>query len=512
MNVEAEAARFRTDWIVGLMDELADPMDDPIRMTSSVRTNASGQADIRSDLRNNGSMMNFHARCRAFRDALFERQGMVAMWVAVSTPTVALAVGLGVDATEWIIANQQLQRAADAGANAGSVQFNISSGALQARQAANAAADVAEANGVVGASTRTWSGTSTTGTLVDNNITVIVGSPMGTADIASVAVAVQRSVAPTFSAVYSNTAKIVKASATADATAGTPGTTYQPPCVFTLGTASTTPIGLSMSGSGALTLTNCAIRINSGMQLAGGAVATVGTAYLTGAVTQPTTAALRATTTLANLGTVWADPYASNTTLSAAFAKLTQGTSFSAVALVGSGSTTISPGVYPSISTGNSATLTLQPGLYVVKGTVNLAGNSKVTGNNVSIINGSTFSIGNSATVTLTAPTSATATGGSVPAVVVATNVTATATTSAMMVFSGSVAPTLNGVVYAPKSNINIGAGVATGASGCFEIIANYVTISGAASMANGGCAAMGASIIGPTSTAAVAGGSKLLM
>ena len=483
---------------------------------SSLWTSTFEQADFIGWICNKACMIRFTARERSgqFKSAGHvnsghigsDKRGVVALWVAISTPAVGLALGLGVDVTEWVIANQQLQRAADAAANSGAIQYGIT---LNAQQAANAAADIAEANGATGGAraSRTWN--SATKTLVDNKITVVVGSPITAGDSASVAVTLSKSIAPTFSAVVSSANKVITATGTADATAGLPVVTYTQPCLVALGTASSSAVDITFSGSGSLAGT-CSILSNEQISLSGGVQLNLGTAFANGTITIPNGTAINGVVK-ANTGTLQADPYAGNTTLSAAFLKLTNSTTLAAISVAGSSTTTIVPGIYPSMTVSNSGTVVMSPGLYVIKGAVNFSGASHTTGSGVTIVSSSTLTISGSAVTSLSAPSALTAIGGAVPGVLFATNINATS--SAGVTFSGGVAPVLTGVVYNPTSQTSLSGGISTnGTAGCIEIISYTMSITGAASLSNVGCSALGVNWLGPANTTYGPGGTKLVM
>lgn len=438
--------------------------------------------------------------------AVADRRGVVALWVAVTTPAVALALGLGVDVTEWVVANQQLQRAADAAANSGAIQYGIT---LNAQQAANAAADIAEANGATGGTraTRTWN--ATTKTLVDGRITVVIGTAVASGDSASVAVTVSKTISPTFSSAFSSAAKTITATGTADATPGVPVVTYTQPCLVGLGTASAGAADIAFSGSGAVHGT-CSILSNEQITLSGGVQISVGTAFANGAITIPAGTSITGVVK-ANTGTLQADPYAGNSTLTAALGRLTTGTTNPALNVGGVTNTTIVPGVYPSWTIGSSGTVVLSPGLYVVKGPINLNGAALITGSGVSIVSSSSLVISGGPYITLSAASTLTATGGAVPGVLFATNLNATS--SAGISFSGGVVPTLTGVIYGPNTQTSISGGVQTnGTAGCLEIIAYTIAITGGATVSNAGCAALGVNWLGPAATTSGPGGTKLVM
>ena len=421
-----------------------------------------------------------------------DRRGVVAMWVAVTTPVIAMGLGLGVDVSEWVVANQQLQRAADAAATAGARFYGT---AQNAQVTAGIAADVAEANGAAGTGTRTW--TAGTRTLINNTITVVVANAVTIGNNASIAVTLQRSIQPTFAKVFSSSAKLITASATADSTGAI--TTFQQPCVLTLGQLSATTPDIVVTGSGMVRMPGCSIVSNEDISISGSAYVNVGTAYaksdifVTGAATLVGTQVPNTTLNLS-------DPYASDASMATTLGLLTNGSTIvngttlvnrGAVSISGSGTNTLSPGIYTSLSISSSPVVTFQSGLYVIKGQMSISGSPTVTGLNVTFANGSTLSVSGSPTVTLSAPIAATAAGGSIAGVLFASNVANS--TNNLAKWTGSAAMTLSGVLYFPGTNVAIsGSPSSNGASGCFEIIANIVTISGSPSLANAGCPAMG--------------------
>ena len=421
-----------------------------------------------------------------------DRRGVVALWVAVTTPVVVMGLGLGVDVTEWVIANQQLQRAADAASTAGALRY----GTVQNAQiAAGIAADVAEANGAAGAATRTW--TAATTTLVDNTITVVVGPPVVAGNNASVAVTVKKSVQPTFSKVFATAAKVVTASGTADST-GTI-TVFQQPCLLTLGKLSATTPDVSINGSSNVQLTGCSIVSNEEITIGGSAYVNVGTAYaksnivITGSGTLVGTQVPNSTLNLS-------DPYAGNASLTTAFGILTNGSTIvngttlanrGSVSISGSGTNTLSPGIYTSLSIGGSPTVTFQPGLYVVKGTMSIGGSPVVSGSDVTFINGSSLTVSGSPRIGLTAPTTATVSGASMVGVLFASNVANSSASTFQL--GGSEDIRLAGLIYFPGTNIAVtGSPEVDTNDKCLEIIANVITVTGSPSLENDGCNSMG--------------------
>ena len=451
-------------------------------------------------------MLKLISSSRARSNLLRDRRGVVAMWVAVTTPVVAMGLGLGVDVTEWVIANQQLQRAADAAAAAASIKYGLLGS--NAQQAAGYAADVAEANGVSGTATRTW--TAGSKTLVANNITVVVGNAVTSGDNSSFAVTVRRVVAPTFSQVFTSNSKTITATSTADSIGGGTINSYQQPCLFGMGQQGAASPQIYFTGGITVTLTGCAIQSNEMVTVVSGPSVTAGTIYANTSISVTGGSTLIGTR-LQNQGAIIADPYSGNAAMNAAFAQLASTANKSAVSANSAG-TTLTAGIYPSFTVSGVGVVTMSPGLYVIKGNIQIGNSGTVTGTGVTIVNSGTFGINGAAKVTLTAPTSASATLGAVPGVLFANNVnnTASATMTGLITAGGTA--TLGGVIYFPKANVGISGGAFSGGgpSNCFEIIANAISITAGATMANGGCSAMGAATIGPGPTI-TAGSAKLL-
>src|SRR3954454_19798552 len=97
---------------------------------------------------------------------LHERKGSVAMMTAIMGPVLIMSLGMAVEVTSWSVSNLELQRIADASAWAGAARYGATG---NAQTATTAAAELAEINGVSGATTRTWN--AATLTMTDNLIT-----------------------------------------------------------------------------------------------------------------------------------------------------------------------------------------------------------------------------------------------------------------------------------------------------------------------------------------------------
>ena len=103
---------------------------------------------------------------------LVAKRGTVAVLVALCAPLLAMTVGLGIEASGWIVSQQgMLQRTADMAAIAGALAY--SSGTATTQVAAIQAAYVAEINGASGVrspATRVWNATPPT--LSDNLVSI----------------------------------------------------------------------------------------------------------------------------------------------------------------------------------------------------------------------------------------------------------------------------------------------------------------------------------------------------
>jgi uncharacterized membrane protein len=171
-------------------------------------------------------LMNIrHFMARASDRSLGNR-GVVAMLVGLSAPALVMALALGIELASWTVTKQKLQRTADAAAIAAALT-NARGSSLQA--AATEAAYVAEINGALGATSRTWF--DATNTFSDNMITIqktagIVNSN-DTAFIATI-----RTTVPLLFASYVLPARFQTLAATATAENVQSGSQ---PCLLTLG-------------------------------------------------------------------------------------------------------------------------------------------------------------------------------------------------------------------------------------------------------------------------------------
>jgi hypothetical protein len=167
-----------------------------------------------------------------------------------------------------------------------------------------------------------------------------------------------------------------------------------------------------------------------------------------------------------------------------------------AAALSCSNSCTVSPGTYSGINLASGTTMTLQPGLYKIKGNISLTGQSTLRGDGVTLLmgrgTGSTYSISiaGGSMVRLYAPTTSAAaiTGG-------IAGISFASLSSAQATFNGNSSVQFLGVMYYPNGTIDLTGTLDSGntsGSACTQIIASYVKLGGNATYTSNGCASYG--------------------
>jgi Flp pilus assembly protein TadG len=165
---------------------------------------------------------------------------------------------------------------------------------------------------------------------------------------------------------------------------------------------------------------------------------------------------------------------------------------------------TISPGTWCNgVTFGSSAKIKLNPGVYYVNGgNFNVGGAVQMTGTGVTIIltgSGSNYAnatVGNGATVTLSAPTSGTTAG---LAFVGDPNAPANTPSSS---FGGGATMNITGALYFPTEAVQFTNGIAN-PSGCTQLIAGTMVFNGGASFSNN-CAGTGTQPINPSVSTAL--------
>jgi hypothetical protein len=242
-------------------------------------------------------------------------------------------------------------------------------------------------------------------------------------------------------------------------------------CVATLGTVSP---GISVTGGANLSLPGCAVSddaigsnafyVTGGASVSASSINVVGETLLkTGAVVTPTPA------TGVN---PFPDPLASIATPPPASSY----TSGCAADPVIKSSQSIWPGCYNGLSfPKGSPTVTVNPGVYIIKGPnpLAVASGTVLNGTDVTFyfVNGGSFNISNGAAINLSAPTS-----GSYSGLLFYQDPTDTAADS----FVGGSAATLNGIFYLPTANLTLANGNATLNA---DLVVGSLSLSGNASL-----------------------------
>ncbi len=166
-----------------------------------------------------------------------------------------------------------------------------------------------------------------------------------------------------------------------------------------------------------------------------------------------------------------------------------------------SGQQYLSPGVYcKGLAIANSAKVTMNPGVYIIdRGTFNLGGGAKITGEGVTIFltsrNGRNYAktfIGNGADVTLTAPTS-----GATAGLVFFGDRNAPLSTTTQ--FAGGAKMSITGAIYFPSQTVQFSNGVSNSAD-CTQLIAGNIEFTGGVRFSND-CGSAGTSSIGGSTT-----------
>ncbi len=429
-----------------------------------------------------------------------DRRGAVALWMGLTTPVLIAAMGMGIEVGDWAAVKVELQRTADAAAIAGAYYYDANSGkANLAQNAATAAAYVAQINGASGATGMTWNSDSKT--LADDKITTqIVSGVQNPVDIAMQAT-VSRTVSLAIGKIFKADPSVtLSASSIAEVV---PGSTGGPACILALQgdiTGVTTTDDLDLSGNVTVTATSCALRSNASVTIAGHVNVTAQAIYAAGTYTVKGGSATVTAAIHTNAGQI-PDPFLSDTALQNA---LTAAASISSSVLPiscnksgctgpsgcctnttsdGTTTATVNPGSYGGLSANSQATVVLSPGLFEFRGDVSFAGGAQLTANNVTIAtaglggSGSSF-LGNSAAA-LTAATTDNATNGQIAGTFFATG-SANATT-----FGGTSGTQFTGLIYQPNGTVKLAGNSTDGSSGCAEVVAFDVRITGNSSLSS---------------------------
>ena len=164
----------------------------------------------------------------------------------------------------------------------------------------------------------------------------------------------------------------------------------------------------------------------------------------------------------------------------------------------GGAAKTISPGTYCNFNTENVSTLTMNPGLYIIKNTFSTNSGSTINGNGVTIYlangaianannytyvaGGATpYGVGNGTTMNITAPTSSA--NGGVPGVAIWDG-NSSSSSPDTFTFGGGASSSFTGAIYAPNTNMVLGNGSGTSTLSS-NIIANTVMVVGGSTITN---------------------------
>ncbi len=407
-------------------------------------------------------MVNLLQSFRRLRQRIASRRGNVAMLAALLIPAMTGATGLGIEVSYWSLQQIELQHIADAASLAAMTSYN---GGSTAQVAANAAADIAELNSIPGAATRTWD--SGTNTLTDNLITVKRVTGIRNASNYAFQTSITQSVPLVIAQLVTNLTSVTVA---AVGYAETLSSSVSG-CLLLTGNSGTT---LSMQNGASVNESGCATQTNGSVSITGGANLTTGGLSAAGSITISNGASITGTYK-ANAGTV-TDPYASDTATQNALTAAASA-SGSAINYGGASVVTISPGSYSSMTLSNGAKLTLNPGLYLIHGQINLSGGATLTGTGVTLVFTDQMSVSNGVVVTLSAPLAGAAAG--VPGVAILSS------SSQDIALNGGASFNMTGVLYYPNGHIEADNGFGTSGATCSIVVAKTITINGGAKFAN---------------------------
>jgi Flp pilus assembly protein TadG len=417
--------------------------------------------------------------------------------------------------------------------NAGSTCLN-NAGAAQT--AATLAGRLAEVNGVTGAATPSWN--AATKTYTDNRATAQITNGVKQVTDAAVLVSVQKSVPLTVSRAFSSNSTVtVSATSTSEVVATTGGGSGGQPCMLALNTTSTSTSGITSSGSTNINASACTLVSNTSFVNTGGSSFTVAGIYAAGTVGATTTPTLSIpcgatvngssanngcspypssgllqsnVAVHGNAATV-PDPYATSTAMQAAIANAastvgssiscsnqqcglpaSSGSTFNGSYCTGQGTGSVTcylkPGNYGGFTVGSGGPYTFNyaAGGYVFNGNVNLSNNNTHTGSGVTIFTTGTFTGSNSFTFNLTPPsttvmpTPSTMGPWQIAGVVLA-GTTADPNGGTGVTLSGAVSFLPAGAMYFPNATFSAQGsnGLGTSSSGCLELIAARIIVSG---------------------------------
>jgi hypothetical protein len=449
-----------------------------------------------------------------------DQKASVAVWVAVALPFLIIALVTGVEVSGWWVNLARSQQTGDTASAAGALTYKST---LNALTAATQAAHVAELNGVTGSASPTWN--NTTNTLTDGNITVVVTPGVNTAAGGTVKVSIAQTASGgvmaavnpnNFTIRTTSTSKVAPPSGTSFASSSDGSGLGGQPCMLALNgddTGVTSGTDITFSGHVTISTPGCIIRSNAGITFQGNVTVEAAGYYAGGTIITNGNAASVSGTLNPMSGQI-ADPYALSSApdgpsgptytfnkklqdeLTAANAA-TPTTDLSCnnsgctgpTGLVSCGSggnknvCTVRPGTYRNWSSTNGPTVTLTAGKYIFTGSISLNGGT-FTGSAVTILmaagsSNSASTVGG-AVESLTAVTTANVGAtGAIPGVVFASTTTGTVS------FGGNATVPFSGLIYLPNGNLSFAGTPVDGSSGCAQVIAETITLSGDVKLAS---------------------------
>jgi hypothetical protein len=245
-------------------------------------------------------------------------------------------------------------------------------------------------------------------------------------------------------------------------------------------------VGVSVSNGAVVNLTSCGLGANStsstALSMTGGAVVNAQTVTAVGGASITNGASINPSSALKTSQPAVTDPYAGVTVPTYSGCSNGNNKSYGYSA----GVQTLNPGVWCNgVSFGSSAQISLNPGVYIVdRGNFNVSGAVVMNGVGVTIVltsstgsNYATVTIGNGASVTLSAPTS-----GATAGLVFFGDRNAPASNSNSLQGGSTLA--LTGVMYFPSQLVIFSNGTSN-PSGCTELIAGTMQFTGGATFSN---------------------------
>lgn len=418
----------------------------------------------------------FHKMSAQILAALRCRLGSALPILAAIMPTIVGMLGLSVDVGLWYDDKHVLQTSTDAAAIAAAF-----------RLAANDRADMTSA--ATADAARNGFNSAAPSTLTLNNPPTS-GPYAGNAASVEAVLTEQRPLL--FSSLFLTNGVTVAARSVAMVK------TTGDACVLALDPAASGAV--TIQGSTTVNMSHCAVAANSSdaaaINIAGNGALTASTLWTAGSYSQGNSATLSLQQTAMTDEWPLANPYADETIppISGCTANHTN---------LNGVTTTLSPGVYcDGISIGSNSVITLDPGTYYIdKGDLSIGAQATVTcacdspGSGVTIVLTSSSSasqigqvtINGGATVTLNAPSSATA---QFQGLLFFQDPRATSTQPNK--FNGGSTMNLTGGIYFPSEQVEWTGNNSSGTPTCTKIVASTVTFIGNSSMDDSGCAAAG--------------------